>query len=205
MTKIKICGLTRPCDVEYVNEAKPDFCGFVIGVPKSRRNVSPETVRQLREKLDPAIIPVGVFVDAPLERIAELEGTLSMVQLHGREDEDYIAALRKRISVPILRAFSLRAPADVRRAEASSADCILLDHGGGGTGKTFDWTLLTGLHRPFILAGGLTPENLPGAIRTLRPWAVDLSSGVEIDGKKDRGRILAAVRAVRNMNLEETQ
>jgi len=205
MTKIKICGLMRPCDIEYVNKAKPDFCGFIIGVPKSRRNVSPEMVRRLRASLDPAILPVGVFVNAPAEQIAALvrDGTLSMVQLHGQEDARYIAALRRMIPVPIVQAFSVQTEADVAAAERSPADHILLDHGSGGTGAAFDWSLLQSVSRPYMLAGGLNPENLPGAIRRLRPWAVDLSSGVETDGRKDQGKILAAVQAVRITNTEE--
>ncbi|MBQ9268899.1 MAG: phosphoribosylanthranilate isomerase [Oscillospiraceae bacterium] len=205
MTRIKICGLTRPCDIEYVNRAKPDLCGFIIGVPKSRRNVSPETVRTLRASLDPAILPVGVFVNAPVEQITALvrDGTLSVVQLHGQEDERYITALRQTISVPIVQAFSVRTEADVAAAEKSSADHILLDHGSGGTGTAFDWSLLEGISRPYILAGGLNPENLPEAVRRLRPWAVDLSSGVETDGKKDPGKIFAAVQTVKNINMEE--
>ena len=103
----------------------------------------------------------------------------------------------------IIKAFSVQTSEDVRRAEESSADCILLDHGSGGTGASFDWSLLTGLTRPYVLAGGLTPENLPGAIKRLHPWTVDLSSGVETDGEKDRSKILAAVQAVRNMDLED--
>ena len=205
MTKIKICGLFRSCDIDYVNEAKPDFCGFIIDVPKSHRNVTVEQVRLLRKNLCPEIQAVGVFVDAPQELIAGLvlDGTLDLVQLHGQEDEVYIAELRKQISVPIIKAFSVQTSEDVRRAEESSADCILLDHGSGGTGASFDWSLLTGLTRPYVLAGGLTPENLPGAIKRLHPWTVDLSSGVETDGEKDRSKILAAVQAVRNMDLED--
>jgi len=205
MTKIKICGLTQPCDIDYVNEAKPDLCGFIIGVPKSRRNVSPEMARRLRGSLDPAILPVGVFVNAPVEQITTLvrDGTLSIVQLHGQEDADYISALRRYISVPIIQAFSVRTKADIAAAERSSADHILLDHGSGGTGTAFDWSLLEGTSRPYILAGGLTPETLPRAIRRLRPWAVDLSSGVETDGKKDPGKILAAVQAVKTTDMEE--
>ena len=205
MTKIKICGLFRSCDIDYVNEAKPDFCGFIIDVPKSHRNVTVEQVRLLRKSLCPEIQAVGVFVDAPQELIAGLvlDGTLDLVQLHGQEDEVYIAELRKQISVPIIKAFSVQTSEDVRRAEESSADCILLDHGSGGTGASFDWSLLTGLTRPYVLAGGLTPENLPGAIKRLHPWTVDLSSGVETDGEKDRSKILAAVQAVRNMDVED--
>ena len=200
MTKIKICGLSRPCDIEYVNEAKPDFCGFIINVPKSKRNVTPDTVRQLVKNLSPDVKPVGVFVNAPIDEITGLveDGTLSYVQLHGHEDESYISALRKQISVPIIQAFKVACPEDAARAECSSADYILLDNGSGGTGKTFDWSHLQGITRPYILAGGLGPDNLGQAVSQLAPWGVDLSSGVETDGFKDKNKVLAAVQAVRS-------
>lgn len=199
MTKIKICGLSRPCDIEYVNEAKPDFCGFIINVPKSKRNVSPDTVRQLVKNLSPDVKPVGVFVNAPMDEIAALteDGTLAYVQLHGKEDEAYIAALRERIHVPIIQAFKVSCPEDVAHAQQSSADYILLDNGSGGTGKTFDWSHLRDITRPYILAGGLGPDNLGLAVSQLAPWGVDLSSGVETDGFKDKNKVLAAVQAVR--------
>lgn len=199
MTKIKICGLSRPCDIEYVNEAKPDFCGFIINVPKSKRNVSPDTVRQLVKNLSLDVKPVGVFVNAPMDEIAALteDGTLAYVQLHGKEDEAYIAALRERIHVPIIQAFKVTCPEDVAHAQQSSADYILLDNGSGGTGKTFDWSHLRDITRPYILAGGLGPDNLGLAVSQLAPWGVDLSSGVETDGFKDKNKVLAAVQAVR--------
>lgn len=199
MTKIKICGLSRPCDIKYVNEAKPDFCGFIINVPKSKRNVSPDTVRQLLKNLSPDVKPVGVFVNAPMDEIAALteDGTLAYVQLHGKEDEAYIAALRERIHVPIIQAFKVSCPEDVAHAQQSSADYILLDNGSGGTGKTFDWSHLRDITRPYILAGGLGPDNLGLAVSQLAPWGVDLSSGVETDGFKDKNKVLAAVQAVR--------
>ena len=212
MTRIKICGLSRPCDVDYVNEAMPDFCGFVIDVPASRRNVTAETVRELRARLAPEIRPVGVFVNAPQALIVSLvqDGTLSMVQLHGQESDDYITELRNQLAalqsqplVPLVQAFSIRTTEDVRRAEASLADHVLLDHGAGGTGSVFDWSLLRGISRPFLLAGGLKPENLQQAIEATHPWAVDLSSGVETDGKKDRGKILAAVQTARTNSTNE--
>lgn len=198
MTKIKICGLTHPYDIHYVNEAKPDFCGFVINVPSSRRNASPDAVRALVRELDKSVLPVGVFVNSPPELVAGLleEGTIEMAQLHGSEDETYIRALRKRTSKPIIQAFRMDCIAAAERAALSSADFVLLDS-GGGTGKAFDWSLAQRVGRPFFLAGGLTPETIPGAIRTLFPFAVDLSSGVETDGRKDRAKILAAVQTVR--------
>ena len=104
---------------------------------------------------------MGVFVNAPMEEIAALtsDGTLSYVQLHGQEDERYLAALRKAVKVPIIQAFKVTCPEDVRRAEQSSADYILLDNGSGGTGQVFDWSNLQDITRPYILAGGLGPEN----------------------------------------------
>ena len=199
MTKIKICGLFRPRDVDFVNEARPDWCGFVVNFPRSHRSVTPDQVRALRERLDPAITPVGVFVDQPAEAVAALlaEGTIAAAQLHGHEDGAYIAALRRLApGHPVWRAFKVRSAADLAAANASPADLVLLDS-GQGTGRTFDWSMAAGAARPFLLAGGLTPENLPGAIRAVRPWGVDLSSGVETGGFKDCQKILAAVCAAR--------
>lgn len=205
MSKIKICGLSRSCDIDFANEAKPDFCGFIIGVPQSRRNVSPEMVRRLAQRLDPDVVPVGVFVNAPMDEITSLaeDGTLRCVQLHGQEDENYIMQLRRRISLPIIKAFRVSCSKDAARAEQSPADHILLDNGAGGTGKTFDWGSLEGITRPYILAGGLGPENLKAAVTWLNPWAVDLSSGVETDGKKDRKKIITAVQIVRENSAEK--
>lgn len=197
MTKIKICGLSRDCDIAYVNEARPDYGGFIINFPKSRRNVSPERVRELRADLAEGIVPVGVFVDCPPEEIAELlnDGTLSMAQLHGHEDETYLAALRKLAAAPVIQAFQVRTAEDVFRAESSSADFVLLDS-GQGSGEPFDWSILRGIRRPYFLAGGLTPHTIPAAVNCC-PYALDISSGVETDGRKDREKILAAVAAAR--------
>lgn len=202
-TKIKICGLNRPCDIDYVNEAGPDFAGFVIDFPKSHRNVTPHQAAKLRERLQDGILPVGVFVDEDPKTVSELlrDGTIAFAQLHGREDEAYIARLREYMAREnsccgkIVQAFRITEAADVQRAQKSSADYILLDN-GQGTGKVFDWGLLCDISRPWFLAGGLTPDNLSDAIRRVHPWAVDLSSGVETDRRKDREKILAAVREV---------
>lgn len=203
MTRIKICGLTRPEDIEAVNEAQPDYCGFIIEVPWSKRNVSADQLRSLRKGLSDQISPVGVFVNAPCELAAELlnDGSISAAQLHGQEDETYIAKLRKMTDRPIIKAFSVRGLNDIEAALASSADMILLDSGRGGTGETFDWGLLRrmeGRARPFFLAGGMDQRNIPEVIRKYRPWGIDLSSSVETDGKKDREKIIAAVAAVRS-------
>lgn len=197
--KIKICGLSRPCDIDYVNEAGPDFAGFIVNVPKSRRNVSVRQLCSLRERLDDAIRPVGVFVDEPPETVAALlnDGVIALAQLHGQEDEAYIAKLRQLTDGKLIQAFSVKERADIGRAQKSGAELILLDHGAGGTGASFDWSLTEGIARPWFLAGGLTPENLPAAIAAAHPWGVDLSSGAETDGYKDREKILSAVSAAR--------
>lgn len=199
MTKIKICGLSRPQDIDYVNEARPDWCGFIINFPKSHRNVTPEQVRALRAGLAPSVLPVGVFVDRPAEEIAQLlkDGTISVAQFHGHEGPEDIAALRALApGCQIWKAFKVRSAADLEEALASPADLVLLDN-GQGTGQTFDWSLVTGVKRPFLLAGGLTPDNIPQAIEAVHPYGLDLSSGVETDKTKDREKILAAVAAAR--------
>ena len=193
MTKIKICGLYRPCDIEYVNAAGVDFAGFILHFPKSHRNLTPERAAKLRCTLAPGIQAVGVFVDQPIETVladAALIG-LDVIQLHGHEDDAYIARLRENFNGKIWKAF-------IKEARESAADEILLDS-GYGSGETFDWSQIS-LKRRFILAGGLTPENLTKAIDTLHPWCVDLSSGVETGKVKDKDKIFAAVAAVRKGN-----
>ena len=202
MTKIKICGLRRPQDIEAVNAARPDFAGFVVGVPGSRRSVDKRELRELAGRLEEGILSVGVFVNAPPELVAELleEGTLDLAQLHGQEDEIYMAELRRLTEKPLIQAFSIQTGQDAERALESRADYLLLDQGRGGTGQTFDWSLLPEINRPFFLAGGLGEENLERAIRQVRPWAVDLSSSLETDGQKDPEKILGAVDLVRRLN-----
>lgn len=200
-TKIKICGLKRTEDIDYVNEAKPDYCGFIIGFPKSIRNVTKEQVRELVQRLNSKIIPVGVFVNADISLPAELlmEGTIAAAQLHGQEDDDYIDRLKCMTGKPVMKAFSIKCAEDVQQALTSHADYILLDQGTGGTGKTFDWSLVWEIDRPWFLAGGLGTGNLRNAIERLHPYAVDLSSSLETDGKKDREKIKEAVGLVRKI------
>lgn len=204
-TKIKICGLKRPEDITYVNEAKPDYCGFIIEFPKSSRNVTGALVRELTAKLNPDIIPVGVFVNVAPERVEELllDGTIHIAQLHGQEDEAYIRRIQKNTGHQVIKAFSVKTAQDIENALKSPADYILLDQGCGGTGQTFDWSLIPEIDRPFFLAGGLGADNLETAVRTIHPYAVDLSSSVETDGMKDRDKILKAVQLV-HIKLERT-
>lgn len=196
--KVKLCGLRRAEDIAFANEAQPDYIGFVFAT-KSRRAVTAVEAKALREQLSAGIIPVGVFVNQPVELVAQLlnDGVIDWAQLHGQEDETYVTALRKLTAKPILQAFRVETQADVVRAVASSADGILLDNGAGGTGETFDWSLVRGCARPFFLAGGLTPENVAEAIAQVRPYAVDTSSGVETAGWKDREKMRRFVQAVR--------
>lgn len=196
--KVKLCGLRRAEDIAFANEAGPDYIGFVFA-PKSRRAVTAEMARALREQLRAGIIPVGVFVNQPVELVAQLlnDGVIDWAQLHGQEDETYLAALRRLTAKPVLQAFRVGSRADVDRAMKSSADRILLDNGAGGTGETFDWSLVRECVRPFFLAGGLTPENVAEAITQVRPYGVDTSSGVETAGWKDREKMQHFVQAVR--------
>lgn len=198
-TKIKICGLRRREDILAVNEARPDYCGFIIEFPKSFRSVTADKVRELVKDLSPEIKGVGVFVNAPVKFVSGLlnDGTLALAQLHGQEDEAYIRELKKLTDKPIIKAFSVKTSEDIEKALQSPADYILLDQGSGGTGMTFDWSLIPKIERPFFLAGGIGSENLEQAIREIRPYAVDLSSSVETDKWKDPEKIRNVVDIVR--------
>ena len=197
MTRIKLCGLTRPCDIEAANRLKPDYIGFVFA-KKSRRYVSPEQAEVLKKQLSPEIRAVGVFVSEDPETVAGLlnRGIIDLAQLHGSEDEAYLTRLRDLTDRPLLQAFRIAGEEDLHRAESSSADGILLD-AGAGDGAVFDWKLLKGWSRPYFLAGGLEPGNVREAVRMLQPWGVDVSSGIETDGKKDPEKMAAFVTAVR--------
>lgn len=200
--KIKLCGMFRDCDIDYANEAKPDYVGFILGFPKSHRNIDAETARQLRSRLDTGIKAVGVFVNSPETTCAEYAncGIIDVIQLHGDEDADFIRRLRELTSAPIIKAAKIRTPEDIGRVQALGADYVLLDN-GTGTGEMFDHSLLDGaeIRQPFFLAGGLTPENLRQAAESVRPYCVDLSSGVETDRLKDREKMLEAVRVIREL------
>lgn len=199
MTKIKLCGLSRHCDIESVNKLKPDYIGFVFA-PKSRRYVSPETALELRKQLHPTIKAVGVFVREQPGTIAGLlqKGIIDIAQLHGGESENDIRTLRTLTDKPIIQAFSIDTPQDIETANLSGADYVLLDSGTGGTGTLFDWNLLNKINRPYFLAGGLDAENVGNAVKRLMPYAVDVSSGIETGGWKDINKMTKFVSAVRN-------
>ena len=203
MTKIKLCGLTRPCDIEWANDLQPDYIGFVFA-KKSKRYVAPERAKVLREGLASGIRVVGVFVNEAPEAVAARlnDGIIDIAQLHGSEDENYIRTLRKLTDRPLIKAFRIDSAADLDRARLSSADHVLLDNGAGGTGTAFDWALLKEFDRPYFLAGGLSPENVVRAVKAVHPFAVDVSSGIETDGVKDYKKMTAFVSAVRKAHQE---
>ena len=196
-TKCKLCGLTRPADIAAANALMPEYIGFVFA-PKSRRCLLPAQTADLKRRLTPGITAVGVFVNEAPETVADLlsRGVIDAAQLHGREGEDYIKHLRTLTNKTIVQAFKVATPQDVARAEQSTADCILLDS-GAGSGTTFDWALLRPIRRPYFLAGGLDAQNVADAIRALHPYAVDVSSGIEENGRKDAEKMAAFVAAVR--------
>ena len=199
MTKIKLCGLRREADIAAANELMPEYIGFVFA-EQSRRAVSHETAAALKQLLRPGIQAVGVFVDAPPEEVAALlnGGVLDLAQLHGHEDAAYLTRLRALTDRPIIQAFRVESRADAARAAESEADFILLD-AGAGDGRTFAWELAEEVRRPYFLAGGLTPENAAPAAARLRPYALDVSSGIETGGWKDKEKMRAFVRAVRRI------
>ena len=197
--KLKICGLFRECDIEYVNEARPDFIGFVFA--PSRRQVSADWVAGMRSRLRPEIKAVGVFVDEALANAAKLlnDGIIDLAQFHGHEDETYIRELKAITAKPLIKAVQVKTPADIQQSQGTLADYLLFDQ-GSGSGQTFDWNMLEGIivKKPFFLAGGLNSDNVEAAMKAAHPYALDLSSGVEIEGKKDRMKILEVVRRVRH-------
>lgn len=219
---VKLCGLRTAADVVAANAAQPDFAGFVIDVAGKRRSIPLARAVELASSLDPTIRPVGVFVDAPVETVHRFltETPNAAVQLHGNEDAAYIASLRSIAGLQagsasnlaqarIIQAFRIRTIGDTLQAAASAADLVLLDS-GQGSGHTFDWRLLTGFPRAFLLAGGLGPDNLSQAMAKAHNAAgsgcvgVDMSSSLETNGVKDPKKMLAAVRAARHETAATT-
>ena len=202
--KVKICGLKRPEDISYVNEVKPDYIGFVFA--DSRRQVSVEQAESLSRQLNPGIIPIGVFVNDQIDKIAYLldENIIQAVQLHGDEDNSYIKELRTLVKgKPIIQAVRIKDKSSLVRAGESIADYLLLDtyspHTAGGTGETFNWDMIEDIQKPYFLAGGLTVENVEEAVRKSNPYCLDLSSGVETNQVKDRDKIMEVVLKIRSM------
>ncbi|SEL68747.1 phosphoribosylanthranilate isomerase [Butyrivibrio sp. ob235] len=206
MTKTKFCGLTRPEDIKIVNRLKPDYIGFVF-FKKSKRNVEPEEAKKLKEKLDSNIKAVGVFVDEKPEFIAGLanENIIDTIQLHGNEDEKYIGQLRKLTAAKIIKAFQIKnynctkngTEDFLEEVQTSSADMVLIDS-GQGTGTAFNWEILKQITRPYFLAGGINTENIEEAVTDIKPYAIDVSSGIETDGVKDEEKMSFIISIIRN-------
>lgn len=200
MTKIKLCGLTRECDIEAANLLQPEYIGFVFAT-KSRRYVSPDRAEILRGQLSDAIQAVGVFVNEDPKLVAELleRKIIDVAQLHGSEDEVYIQKLRELTDRPIIQAFCISKQEDITSANESSADYVLLDSAVGGSGTQFDWSLTQNIRKQYFLAGGLNPDNVQQALDACRPFAVDVSSGIESGGGvKDKAKMTAFVSNVRS-------
>lgn len=191
MSKVKICGLRREQDIDYVNELKPDYIGFIL-TAGFRRSIDAETARLLKSRLDKGITAVGVFVDDDIEKIHSFvsQGIIDTVQLHGNES----AAYCKKIQAPVIKYFR---PETFGRIREYDVDYLLFDS-GTGTGKAFDWSLLPETEKPFFLAGGISADNLRAAIENIHPYAVDLSSAAETDGFKDYNKIKKILEIARN-------
>ncbi|MCL2875213.1 MAG: phosphoribosylanthranilate isomerase [Betaproteobacteria bacterium] len=207
-TRIKICGLTRPQDVIAAAEAGADAVGFVF-YPPSPRNITFERAAELASLLPPFVTAVGLFVDPQAEFVAEAlrRVPLQCLQFHGDESDAQCAAAvpRSNRCLPWIKAARMRPGIDLLEFSAShpGACGLLLDtfvEGYGGGGKVFDWSLVPpGIERPLVLSGGLDPGNVGEAVCRLRPWAVDVSSGVEVaKGIKDAAKIAAFIAGVRN-------
>jgi phosphoribosylanthranilate isomerase len=205
--RIKICGLFREQDIEFVNEARPNYAGFVFA--ESKRKVSQVFAAQLRRLLSCEIIPVGVFVNAPVEIITAMyhENVISIAQLHGTENDEYILRLKEASAaggkkpVEVIKTVK-SAELEKNAPLATYADYYLLDS-GAGSGKTFNWELLNSAGtntlkaaKPWFLAGGIDTDNMERAM-AFEPFALDVSSGVETDGVKDREKIVQLVSMVK--------
>ena len=186
MTQIKICGLMREQDTQAINEVHPDFAGVVFA--KSRRQISLATALKFRELIDDDIPTAGVFVNEPLQNMLDIyhSGAIQIVQLHGNESEDTVKAL-KQAGATVFQVFKPNA-----EITPTAADYVMLDS-GNGSGITLDWSRVPQAPHPFILAGGLTPENVTAAIAAVHPDVIDVSSGVETNGQKDADKIRAIV------------
>ena len=204
MVKVKICGIKNLQDVQAVNKHKPDFAGFVF-YPLSKRYVSLIVARRLKAALNRHIKTVGVFVNAPVEEIAAAAelGIIDLVQLHGDEGKAYIAELKKICKLPIIKAVRVQDESDIKRADYYNCDYLLFDtysqSAYGGTGRQFNTQLLKGvkIHKPYFIAGGLNADNVRHALKGLKPFAADVSGGVETDGGKDAAKIKAFIKQVK--------
>lgn len=194
--KIKICGIKRKQDIEYVNLYKPDYIGFVFA--KSSRQVTFQQARELKKILAKDICTVGVFVDAEIDFIVSLinDEIIDMVQLHGHENQQYINTLKQRINKPIIKAIKVTNESSFN--SSYDVDYYLLDGAVAGSGHCFDWKMIKPFNKPVFLAGGICLDNIDQALQQ-NVYALDISSGVETNGVKDRQKIGEIVRRTRHV------
>ena len=202
MTKIKLCGIQRYEDIDVVNELLPDYIGFVFA-KKSKRFISYDMAKVLKKRLDKRVKAVGVFVNESIENIIYLvrNDIIDLIQLHGDEDREYICKLKKYVNIPFIKAFKIKSKADINTLYKGGTDFILLD-AGAGEGKTLDESILKDFKDYYFLAGGLSPDNICEKMNTLHPFGVDVSSGIETDGKKDAAKMRKFVKLVREVENE---
>ena len=202
MTKIKLCGIQRYEDIDVVNELLPDYIGFVFA-KKSKRFISYDMAKALKKRLDKRVKAVGVFVNESIENIIYLvrNDIIDLIQLHGDEDGEYICKLKKYVNIPVIKAFKIKSKADINTLYKEETDFILLD-AGAGEGKTLDESILKDFKGDYFLAGGLSPDNISEKINTMHPFGVDVSSGIETDGKKDADKMRKFVKLVREVENE---
>ncbi|WP_196593752.1 bifunctional indole-3-glycerol-phosphate synthase TrpC/phosphoribosylanthranilate isomerase TrpF [Pectinatus sottacetonis] len=201
--KIKICGMHCVEDIKIINEVMPDYCGFIFA--PSSRQVSRKAARELRQMLNPQIGTVGVFVDETIENIKEIVEyvQLDAVQLHGSEPETFLQKMKKNMQCDLWKAVRAKDETTIMQWQDSCADMILFDTfssgQAGGTGRIFDWTLLDKFKRPFVLAGGVSSRNIARAVRSVKPWGVDINSAVETNGRKDSIKVNEIMAIVRSL------
>jgi len=204
-TRVKICGITRPGDGVAAAQAGADAIGLVF-YPKSPRFLSVERAAEIRDALPPFVQTVALFVNADAAQVSQVLGRVkpSLLQFHGDETPEFCA----QFGAPFVKACRIRPGVDVlqhlqpfARAAAWLLDSFVPEY--GGVGESFDWSLVPrGLARPLILSGGLDAKNVARAVRTVKPWGVDVSSGVEsAKGIKDAGKMAAFVAEVRNADV----
>lgn len=201
--KIKMCGLRRSDDIIYANECLPDYIGFVFA--ESRRKVSGEEAKNLGAQLEPFIKKVGVFVNEPVRSLITIseQAGLDIIQLHGDEGEDYIKEVKHETGKELWKAVRVRTVKDIQEAQRLPADKLLLDSFSedsyGGTGEVMDFAVLdqADIRKPYFIAGGLTVENLPEILNKAEPYGIDISSGIETEGVKDREKMLKVIQCVR--------
>lgn len=210
MIRVKICGIREEAEALAAAEAGADAIGLIFA--PGRRRVGPARARRIGAVLPPFVTKVGVVVNEPLEQVrALIDGVrLDAVQLHGDEDAAYCQAVRD-LGVTVIKAVQVIGPLDIARLRSLPAGAVLLDayRPGlrGGTGETFDWSLAVPLAAamPVILSGGLSPENVAAGVAAVRPYGVDVSSGVETEGRKDPGKIRAFIAAARAADTQRTE